>query len=207
MTNNPSSSHRAARVTPNAGSASHRRRPCTELCEPSLFKARPASWPQPPSRQDLGDPAVDNTLAVGSGISIVDGKDFRAPEHLGEAGLGLHVGVRRHEVDLVLGKQALHGGAGRPVDQLLARIGVLGTLDQGDSLGGRADTLLRETNDDIIALGLGVECIDDEEDAAGRLTQTDRQCATTAALGVELNVGAKLLEIAKCLLLVAAVDL
>ena len=167
MTNSASRNHRAARVTPNAGSASRRRRTCTGFCDPSLIKARPASWPPPPSRQDLGDPAVDDTLAVGPGKSVVDGEDLCASEHIGEAGLSLHVGVRRHEVDLVLGKQTLHGRAGRPVDQLLAGIGVLGALDQGDSLGGCADALLGETDDDIVALGLSVERIDNEEDAAG----------------------------------------
>ena len=122
-------------------------------------------------------------------------------------GLDLHVGIGRHEVDLVLRRTGLHRRRGRPVDQLLAELGILGALDQRDAFGRRADAFLGEADRDVVALGLGVQRVDDEEDAAARLAQADRQGAAAAALGVELHVRAQLLHVVERLVLVAAVDL
>ena len=61
--------------------------------------------------------------------------------------------------------------------------------------------------DDVVALGLGVERVDDEEDAAARLAEPDRQRAAAAALGVELHVRPQLLHVGERLVLVAAVHL
>ena len=45
-------------------------------------------------------------LRLAPGVGVVDGEDLGALEHLGQARLDLHLGVRRHEVDLVLGEEA-----------------------------------------------------------------------------------------------------
>src|SRR6478672_11051182 len=115
--------------------------------------------------KNFGDPTIDNALAVCAGIGIVDGEDLCTFEHLGKTSLGLHLRVRRYEIDLVLGKEALHRGTRCPVDQLLTSVGVLGTPNQGDRLRGRSDALLRKADDDVVALSLGVERVDNEEDA------------------------------------------
>ena len=72
-------------------------------------------------RQHFLDPALDDALAVGAGIFIVDRDDLGTLQHLGERGLSLHLGTGRNEVDLVLGELRLHRRTGREVDQLLGR--------------------------------------------------------------------------------------
>src|SRR5260370_21564813 len=79
--------------------------------------------------EDLVHPALDDALAVGARVGVVDRKDPGAPEHLGQARLDRHLGVGRNEVDLVRSVQALHRGRRRPVDQLPAELRLLRPLD------------------------------------------------------------------------------
>src|SRR5712691_363619 len=157
--------------------------------------------------QDFGDPAVHNALAVGPGVGVVDGEDLGALQHLGQARLGLHLGMRRHEVDLVLGVERLHGGARCPVDQLLAELRVLGALDERDGLCRGADALAGKADRDVVALGLGVQRVHDEEDPPPRLAESHRQRAAATALGIDLHVLAQLLHVVEGLVLLAAIDL
>ena len=84
--------------------------------------------------------------------------------------------------------------------------GFLAPLIEGDTLRGGTDALLGEADRNVVALGLGIERIDDEEDAAAGLAQAHGQRAAASALGVELNVGAQLLHVFEGLVLIAAVD-
>jgi hypothetical protein len=112
-----------------------------------------------------------NALACGARVVGVDREDLGPLEHRREAGLERHVGMCWHEVDLVLGELVLHCGRGSPVDQFLAELGILGALDERDALSGSADALLGKADGDLVALRLGVERVDDEEDAAARLSE------------------------------------
>ena len=85
--------------------------------------------------------------------------------------------------------------------------GFLAPLMQRDAFGGGADAFLRKADRHVVALGLGVERVDDEEDAAAGLAEAHRQRAAAAALRVELDVGPQLLHVVERLVLVAAVDL
>src|SRR5437660_12347711 len=111
--------------------------------------------------EDFLDPAVDQPLAVRSGEVLVDGNDARVLQDIREAGLGLHVGMSRHEVDLVGREQRLHGRAGGEVDELAAAVRVLRALHQGDRLGGRSDALAREADLNLVTLVAGFRRVDD----------------------------------------------
>src|ERR1700719_3685839 len=132
----------------------------------ALVMAREALW-----IQHFRDPAVDDALAVGARVIGIDRKDLRALQYRGEPRFERDVGMRGHEVDLVFREQILHRRRGGPVDQLLAQRGILGTLDQRDPFSRRADALLRKTDGDLVAFCLGIQRIDDEEDAGAGLTQ------------------------------------
>src|SRR5436190_6284793 len=194
MTNSASSNHSTTTVTKSAGSRKRR-----ALAAVITTASR--------SGKDFGDPAVHDTLAVGACVRVVDREDLRVLEDRSKRGFGLHFGMRRHEIDLVLGVQRLHRRAGRPVNQFLARCRVLRASEKRDALCRCADALLREADHNAVTLGLGVERIDDEKDAAGRLPESDRQRAAAAALRVELHTLAQLLQKRERLLLVATVDL
>src|SRR5258708_4320043 len=64
--------------------------------------------------QDFGNPALDDALAVGARVIGVDRKELGVLEHDGKTGIECNVGMRRHEVDFVFRKLALHRGRGRP---------------------------------------------------------------------------------------------
>src|SRR6266850_4035517 len=151
-TNNSSRIHTAAMAPSSAGSAATRRHEADCIRATTLLR-----------RQDFLHPTFDDALAVGAGVVVVDREDLGAFQNLGQRRIGFHVGTGRHEVDFVFGEFRLHGRAGCEVDQLLASLGTLRALDQGDRLGRAADTLLGEADDDVIALGLGLERVDDEE--------------------------------------------
>src|SRR6267142_1464132 len=82
----------------------------------------------------------------------------------------------------------------------------LGALDERDGFRRGADALPGKADDDVVALGLGVERVHDEEDAAAGLAEADRQRAAAAALRVELHVAPLLLHVFEGLALVAVVD-
>src|SRR4029077_5803364 len=92
-----------------------------------------------------------------------------------------------------------------PIDQLLSGGRVLRALEQRNALRRRADALLRERDHHIVALGLGVERIDDEEDAAAGLPEPDRQRAAATALGEKLHARAQFLQVGESFFLVAPV--
>src|SRR4029450_12721898 len=100
-----------------------------------------------------------------------------------------------HEIYLLLGKLVLHSWRACPVDQLLRGFGIFRALDERDPFGCRADAFLREADRDAVPFRLGVQCIDDEEDPAARLTEAYRQGAAATALRVELHVGTQLLHV------------
>ena len=66
-------------------------------------------------------------------------------QHFGEARLQRARRIRGHEVDLVLRELVLHRGRGRPVDELLAELRILGALDESDALGRGAMPSLRRS--------------------------------------------------------------
>src|ERR1044072_6057646 len=85
-------------------------------------------------RQDLGHPAVDDALAVRARVGVVDREDLGSLQDRGQRSLRLHLRVRRDEIDLVPGVEALHCWTGRPVDQLLPRRWILRALQERDAL-------------------------------------------------------------------------
>ena len=113
----------------------------------------------------------------------------------------------RKEVDLRGRQQRLHVGAGRPIDQLSRRRAVLVALDEADAFRRRTDPLFRERDLHVVALLLGEQRVDDEENAATRLPKADRHRSAAAALGIGLNVLPQLLHVGEAGLLVAIVDL
>src|SRR5450759_1403704 len=144
----------------------------------------------PPMARRLGvqhfrDPTVDNALAVGAGVIGIDRKNLRTLQYHREAGLERDIRVRGDEVDLVLREESLHRRRSGPVDQLLAERGILGTLEQRNPFGRRADAFLREAYRHLVAFRLGIERVDDKENAGAGLTQADRQRAPAAAFGIQ----------------------
>src|SRR5712692_3937313 len=79
------------------------KRPALGPIESALGSGGPGATSTLLGVEDFGDPAVHNALAVGPRVRVVNREDLGALEHLGQARLGFHLGMRRHEVDLVLG--------------------------------------------------------------------------------------------------------
>ena len=115
--------------------------------------------------------------------------------------------MRGDEVDLVLREESLHRRRSGPVDQLLPERGILGALEQRNPFGRRANAFLREAYRHLVAFRLGIERVDNKENAGAGLTQANRQRSPATAFGIQLHVGPQFFHIVERLVLIAAVDL
>ena len=115
--------------------------------------------------------------------------------------------MRRDEVDLVRRVQRLHCRARGPVDQLLRSIRIFCAFDHRDAFSRGANALFRKTDFYVVTFGLGVQCVNDKEDAPRRLPEAHRQRATATAFRVRLNALAHPLHEVERLGLIATIDL